>query len=67
MAKQQIERTATPDDSAGFMLAERLFVSHWNPRSGFELEHIAKLCLDAAETFERVKRERAGLRVTEAA
>lgn len=68
MAKA-IERPslAPPADSAGITLAERLFATHWNPKSGFETTHVAKLCLEAAEIFERVQRERAELRISEAA
>jgi hypothetical protein len=72
MAKQTeraaiVPQEAQADAPASFALAERLFVQHWNPKGGYDAEHVVRLCLDAAETFERVKRERAGLRVTEAA
>ena len=68
MAKA-IERNSVTQaaDSEAYPLAERLFVQHWNIKSGLETSHVAKLCLDAADTFERVKRECAGLRVTDAA
>lgn len=56
MAKQRDQLSNEAGDDT--TLAERLFAKHWNPKGPSEVEHVARLCLDAAETFERVKRER---------
>lgn len=39
------------DDTQVNSLAERLFIQHWQPKMAFEVEHIAKLCLEAAGKF----------------
>lgn len=66
MAKEKPLPTAeTAGESTS--LAERLFAAHWQPGSGYNADHIATQCLEAAETFDRVRRERAGLRIAETA
>lgn len=41
---------------ASLTLAERLYVVHWRPNSGFSPDKVAEQCIEAAAAFERVAR-----------
>lgn len=41
-------------------LAEKLFAANWQPKGQIQAEHIADLCLDAAEAFYFAVAERQG-------
>jgi hypothetical protein len=44
-------------DSGRITLAERLFVASWRPERDYKSENLARQCLEAAEAFERARRE----------
>jgi hypothetical protein len=67
MARDKNTAQQADHASDAIPLAERLFAATWKIGGQTQDEHIAAKCLEAAETFERVRRERAGLRLAETA
>lgn len=65
MAK--VQQPVTEETPAASDLAQKLFAVTWKPGSGYTNEGVAEMCLEAAEAFEKVQRERAGLRIAETA
>jgi hypothetical protein len=56
-AASAVQPTAEDNDQTA-AIAEKLFVANWVASSGYTAESVAAKCFDAAEAFERVRRER---------